>query len=290
MATKIKTRRFRVSDDEKVRLKSWPTRAERTYRDPRHYRVLLDKHVEALSDLQMKFFADGRFSLLLVFQAMDAAGKDGVIRHVMSGVNPQGCQVTAFKPPSEEELRHDFLWRAVRVLPPRGKIGIFNRSYYEEVLVPRVHRQWLEKEQPGHGAHVWRKRYRSIREFDRHLTANGTFIVKIFLHVSKREQRDRFIARIDNTKKNWKLDTADIQERAYWKDYRRAYERCISATSTDEAPWYIVPADDKPNARLIVSQILVDALRSLKLAFPSVSAERRKELTRIRTGLSRRVK
>ena len=186
---------------------------------------------------------------------------------------------------SEEELQHDFLGWAARALPRRGKIGIFNRSYYEEVLVPRVHPEILKTEKAGRGKHIWRKRYRSIRDFEHHLATSGTPIVKIFLHVSKREQRDRFVARIDDPDKNWKLDPADIRERARWKDYRRAYERCISATSTKTAPWYIVPADDKPNARLIVSQIVLDALRSLKLAFPSVSAERRKELAHIRSDL-----
>ncbi|HEX4505697.1 MAG TPA: polyphosphate kinase 2 family protein [Alphaproteobacteria bacterium] len=282
---KIKTNRFRVSEDETVRLKSRPTLVKPVYRNRRHYRALLDAHVETLSDLQKMFFADKRFSLLLVLQAMDAAGKDGVIRHVMSGVNPQGCRVTAFRPPSEEELLHDFLWRAERALPARGQIGIFNRSYYEEVLVPRVHPEILKTEGAQRGGRIWRKRNRSIQDFERHLSANGTHIVKIFLHVSKGEQRDRFVARIDDPDKNWKLDPADIKERACWKDYRRAYERCISATSSEAAPWYIVPADDKRNARLIVSQIVLDALRSLKLEYPSVSAGRRRELVQIRADL-----
>jgi PPK2 family polyphosphate:nucleotide phosphotransferase len=282
---KIKTERFRVGEDEKVRLRSWATRVKPVYRSRSHYRALLQEHVEALSDLQKMFFADSRFSLLLIFQAMDAAGKDGVIRHVMSGVNPQGCRVVAFKPPSDEELHHDFLWRATRALPARGQIGIFNRSYYEDVLVPRVHPELLKKERRERGSHLWRKRHRSIRDFERHLEANGTRIVKVFLHVSKREQRKRFVARIDDAKKNWKLDMADIRERAYWKNYRRAYECCISATGAETAPWYIVPSDDKPNARLIVSQIVLDLLRSLDLAFPSVSAQRRKELSRVKAAL-----
>lgn len=284
---KIKTGRFRVPNDRAVRLKAYPTRVKPVYRDRGHYKTLLQRHVEALSNLQKKFFAEGRFSMLLVLQAMDAAGKDGVIRHVMSGVNPQGCQVVAFTPPSEEELHHDFLWRAARSLPARGQIGIFNRSYYEDVLVPRVHPARLKEARADGGPRVWRRRHRSIRSFERHLAANGTRIVKIFLHVSNDEQRKRFIARIDNPKKNWKLDVADIRERACWKDYRHAYERCISATSANEAPWYIVPADDKPNARLIVSQIVLDALRSLKLEVPPVSRARQKELSRIRHQLER---
>jgi PPK2 family polyphosphate:nucleotide phosphotransferase len=221
---------------------------------------------------------------------MDAAGKDGAIRHVMSGVNPQGCQVFGFKSPSATELEHDFLWRTTRDLPERGRIGIFNRSYYEEVLVVRVHRDILRGEgfpdAPDHDKKLWHDRYRSIVDLERHLYVNGTRIIKFFLHLSKKEQRKRFLARIDEPEKNWKFSLADIKERGYWKHYMRAYEKCLSATSTREAPWYVVPADDKENARLIVSRVVLDTFEALKMTYPKASAKRRRELLSIRKLLT----
>jgi PPK2 family polyphosphate:nucleotide phosphotransferase len=220
---------------------------------------------------------------------MDAAGKDGVIRHVMSGINPQGCEVFSFKQPSAEELEHDFLWRAVCRLPERGRIGIFNRSYYEEVLVVRVHPEILRNEglskQLQDDKSKWDDRYRSIIDFEKHLDRNGTRIVKVFLHLSKDEQRKRFLARIDDPEKNWKLSLADIHERKFWKDYVKAYEECLSATSTHHAPWYVVPADDKDEARLIVSQIVLDALKELNMSYPATTPKHRAELESIRKML-----
>jgi PPK2 family polyphosphate:nucleotide phosphotransferase len=227
----------------------------------------------------------------LIFQAMDAAGKDGAIRHVMSGVNPQGCQVFSFKHPSATELEHDFLWRTTRDLPERGRIGIFNRSYYEEVLIARVHPEILRNEAipdtPHHDKEVWHDRYRSITNLERHLHENGTRIVKFFLHLSKEEQRKRFLARIDEPDKNWKFSTSDIAERKFWKQYMTAYEKCLSATSTRDTPWYVVPADDKENARLIVSRIVLDTFDGLSMAYPKASAKRRRELLSIRKRLAK---
>ena len=229
---------------------------------------LLEAHVEALSSLQRLHYASNRYALLLIFQAMDAAGKDGAIRHVMSGVNPQGCEVFSFKQPSTEELEHDFLWRTTRRLPERGRIGIFNRSYYEEVLVVRVHPEILRSQGLSDESldekTLWKERYRSIVDLEEHLHRNGTRIIKFFLHLSQEEQRKRFLARIDEPDKNWKFSLADIRERKYWKHYMKAYEACLTATSTTDAPWHVVPADDKENARLIVSQILLDALVRLE--------------------------
>jgi PPK2 family polyphosphate:nucleotide phosphotransferase len=222
---------------------------------------------------------------------MDAAGKDGAIRHVLSGINPQGCEVFSFKQPSAEELEHDFLWRATCRLPERGRIGIFNRSYYEEVLVVRVHPEQLRNEglskQILDDKSKWEDRYRSIVDFEKHLDRNSTRIVKVFLHLSKDEQRKRFLARIDDPEKNWKLSLADIHERKFWKDYEKAYEECIGATSTHHAPWYIVPADDKDDARLIVSQIVLDALKDLKMSYPVSSAKHHAELESIRKLLAK---
>ena len=224
--------------------------------------------------------------MLLIFQAMDAAGKDGAIRHVMSGVNPQGCQVFSFKHPSATELEHDFLWRTTRDLPERGRIGIFNRSYYEEVLIVRVHPEILRSQSLPDALHnenaIWRDRYRSIVDLEDHLYRSGTRIVKFFLHLSKEEQRKRFLARIDEPDKNWKFSLGDIHERKYWEQYMTAYEDCLSATSTDHAPWYVVPADDKENARLIVSQAILDTFNDLKMAYPKTSAKRGRELKSIR--------
>jgi PPK2 family polyphosphate:nucleotide phosphotransferase len=242
-----------------------------------------------LSALQNLHYASHRYALLLIFQGMDAGGKDGAIRHVMSGVNPQGCEVFSFKQPTADELEHDFLWRTTRHLPERGRIGIFNRSYYEEVLVVRVHPEILRNQ--GLPAElinektIWRERYRSIVNLEDHLHRNGTRIVKIFLHLSKHEQRKRFLERIDDPHKNWKFSLADVHERKFWQQYMRVYEDCLNATSTHEAPWFVVPADDKENARLIVSQIILDALSDLKMAYPKTTAKRRRKLKSIRHRL-----
>jgi PPK2 family polyphosphate:nucleotide phosphotransferase len=255
------------------------------------YQKLLEKHVAELSSLQRLHYASNRYALLLIFQGMDAGGKDGAIRHVMSGVNPQGCQVSSFKQPSADELEHDFLWRTTCRLPQRGHIGIFNRSYYEEVLVVRVHPEILRSqglsEELRDEKTIWDERYRSIRDLESHLDRNGTRTVKIFLHLSQEEQRKRFLERIDEPDKNWKFSPADIHERKYWKHYMEAYEACLSATSTHRAPWYVVPADDKENARLVVSQIVLDSLNELKMAYPKITAKRRQELKSIRKLLTK---
>jgi PPK2 family polyphosphate:nucleotide phosphotransferase len=286
----IDSEHFRVREGEDVRLKKWPTRIDPVCRSKEQYSKLLDKHVAQLSSMQQLHYATNEHAILIIFQALDAAGKDGAIKHVMSGVNPQGCQVFSFKSPSATELEHDFLWRTTRDLPERGRIGIFNRSYYEEVLVVRVHRDILRGEglmdAPHHDRKLWHDRYRSIVDLERHLCVNGTRIIKFFLHLSKQEQRKRFLARIDEPEKNWKFSLADIKERGYWKHYVRAYEECLSATSTQEAPWFIVPADDKESARLIVSRVVLDTFEALKMTYPKSSAKRRRELLSIRKGLA----
>src|ERR1700678_2008480 len=288
---KINSKNFRVRQGDKVNLKKWPTIVDPVYKSKGQYQKLLEEHVAQLSSQQQLLYASNRHAVLLIFQAMDAAGKDGAIRHVMSGVNPQGCQVFSFKHPSAAELEHDFLWRTSRDLPERGRIGIFNRSYYEEVLIARVHPQILRAEGlPGKlldEKTIWHDRYRSILDLERHLDRNGTRIVKFFLHLSKEEQRKRFIDRIDRPGKHWKFSLADIEERKFWKDYMQAYEKCLSATSTKHAPWYVVPADDKLNARLIVSHILLEALADLKLQYPKSPAERRQELLKLRKQLEK---
>src|SRR5665213_1918016 len=252
---------------------------------------LLRTGVKRLAALQEKLYAQDRWAMLCVFQAMDAAGKDSSIKHVMSGVNPQGCQVFSFKHPSAEELDHDFLWNAARKLPERGRIGIFNRSYYEEVLILRVHPDLLQAEglPPDlvDSKTIWRDRYRSIVNLEDHLHRNGTRIVKFFLHLSKEEQRKRFLKRIDTPEKNWKFSLADVEERKYWKEYMRAFEECLGSTSTHTAPWYVVPADDKENAQLVVSRIVLDALKGLKLEYPKLSPERQKELQASRKLLAK---
>ena len=281
---------FRVQEGSKVRLEEWPTRVKPVYRSRAQYHKLLAAHVAQLSALQQLQYAANQYAVLLIFQAMDAAGKDGAIKHVMSGVNPQGCQVFSFKHPSATELEHDFLWRTTRCLPERGRIGIFNRSYYEEVLIVRVHPEILRSEDlPGDPLEkktVWKQRYRSIVDMDNHLTRNGTRIIKFFLHLSKEEQRQRFLDRIDEQDKNWKFSLADIAERKFWNDYMKAYAACLSATSTRNAPWYVVPADDKENARLIVSRIVLDTLGALRMAYPKSNAKRRQELQSIRKQLT----
>jgi len=290
-AMKIHSKDFRVREGDKVNLKKWPTKIDPVYKSKEQYQELLAKHVAKLSSQQQLLYASNRYAVLLIFQAMDAAGKDGAIRHVMSGVNPQGCQVFSFKHPSPSELQHDFLWRTTRDLPERGRIGIFNRSYYEEVLIVRVHPEILHSEAvpdtPHHDMKVWYDRYRSIVDLEKHLHDNGTRIIKFFLHLSKDEQRRRFLARIDEPDKNWKFGAADIAERKFWKQYMKAYDECLGATSTHHSPWYVVPADDKENARLIVSQIILDTFERLKMTYPKTSAKRRKELQLIRRRLAK---
>lgn len=287
----IDAKDFRVHPGKKVDLRKWPTQIERLFESKEEYKEILDRHIKELSALQQLHYASGRYALLLIFQGMDGAGKDGAIRHVMSGVNPQGCEVFTFKQPSAEELEHDFLWRTNCHLPERGRIGIFNRSYYEEVLVVRVHPEILRNQrlppELRDEKKVWEERYQSIVNLEKHLFHNGTRTVKIFLHLSKEEQRQRFLARIDEPGKNWKFSLADIHERKYWPKYVEAYEECLAATGTHHAPWFVVPADDKDNARLIVSRIVLDALEDLKMAYPRTTPKRRKELQSIRKLLIR---
>lgn len=287
---KIGSEEFRVVPGKRVKLGDCPTVIKPYCRSKDEYKELLDKHVEELSSLQRLHYASNRYALLLIFQGMDAAGKDGAIRHVMSGVNPQGCQVSSFKQPSADELEHDFLWRTTRQLPARGKIGIFNRSYYEEVLVVKVHPEILRAEglpeELCDEKNIWDERYQSITNFERHLYRNGTRTVKVFLHLSREEQPKRFLERIDEADKNWKFSAADVHERKYWKNYVKAFEDCLSSTSKRHAPWYVVPADHKEDARLIVSQIVLDALTGLKMAYPKTTEKRREELQAIRKQLS----
>jgi PPK2 family polyphosphate:nucleotide phosphotransferase len=289
MAMKIESKDYQVPEGEKVNLKKWPTLVKPVYESKEQYQELLAEQVAELSELQQLQYASNRYSVLLIFQAMDAAGKDGAIKHVMSGVNPQGCQVFSFKHPSVAELEHDFLWRTSQCLPERGRIGIFNRSYYEEVLIVRVHPEILRSQGLPDGLldekTIWKERYRSILDLESHLHRNGTRIIKFFLHLSEEEQRKRFLARIDEPEKNWKFSLADIEERKFWKEYMQAYEGCLSATSTKIAPWYVVPADDKENARLIISRIILDTFKSLKMSYPETDAKRREELLSIRDQL-----
>ena len=286
---KIPTEQYRVAEHEKVDLGKRQTRVAPVCQSRKEYEQLLEDHVRSLSSLQNLHYAADRCAVLLVFQAMDAAGKDGTIRHVLSGVNPQGCQVYSFKQPSAEELQHDFLWRAERCLPERGRIGVFNRSYYEDVLVVRVHPELLANAgiaaSSAADEQLWKDRYHSIRHFEKHLARSGTHIVKFYLHLSAEEQRQRFLQRIEDPERNWKFSEADIRERRFWGDYMRAYGQCIQETSLEEAPWYIVPADDKETARLIVSQIVLDALEALKLSYPETPPARKRELESFRKAL-----
>jgi PPK2 family polyphosphate:nucleotide phosphotransferase len=287
---KIDAEQFMVQSGEKVSLKKRPTLVKPFYASKEQYQEMLDDHTKRLSALQGLLYAHNRYSLLLIFQAMDAAGKDSAIKHVMSGINPQGCEVFSFQHPSAEELDHDFLWRAVCRLPERGRIGIFNRSYYEEVLIVRVHPEILKAEnlpeELTDEKEIWSGRYRSIVNLEDHLYRNGTRVIKFFLHVSKEEQRKRFLARIDDPEKNWKLTPADIEERQRWKEYMNAYEKCLETTSSKQAPWYVIPADDKKNARLIVSQVILEALKDLKMKYPEATAQRRDELLQFRDQLA----
>ena len=288
---KISPKDFRVREGVTVRLKQWPTKVKPFYKSDDDCRQQLAAHTKELSKQQTLLYADNQYALLLIFQAMDAAGKDGAIKHVMSGVNPQGCQVFSFKHPSVEELEHDFLWRTTRCLPERGRIGIFNRSYYEEVLIVRVHPEILQaqaipKKLLG-GKQFWEKRYASIANLEKHLYRNGTCVIKFFLHLSKEEQRRRFLKRIEDPERNWKFSGDDLKERTHWKEYMQAYEACLSATTTQHAPWFVVPADDKPNARLIISRIILETLKDLKLNYPKADAQRLKELQSFRKQLAK---
>ncbi len=287
---KIQTDPFRVPPGKKVYLKRWATAVKPLYQSKAAYKDQLGQQVKELSEQQQLHYASNRYAVLLIFQAMDAAGKDGAIQHVMSGVNPQGCQVFSFKHPTATELDHDFLWRTNGALPERGRIGIFNRSYYEEVLIVRVHPEILKNQQLPDALlnekTIWRQRYESIVDMEKHLHRNGTRIIKFFLHLSKEEQRQRFLARIDDPGKNWKFSVADVEERNYWADYMKAYEACLEATSTQDAPWYVVPADDKKNARLIISQVILDTFKALKLSYPKTTEKHRAELKAIRKKLS----
>jgi PPK2 family polyphosphate:nucleotide phosphotransferase len=287
----IVAKRFRAKQGRKIDLADWPTRVASFYKSKDDYRRLLDAHVRRLSERQTLLYAHDRYSLLLIFQAMDAAGKDGVIKHVMSGVNPQGCQVYSFKHPSSEDLDHDFLWRTTRSLPERGRIGIFNRSYYEEVLIVRVHDEILRAQRLPEEAFddggIWKGRYRSIVDSEDHLFRNGTRVLKFFLHISKGEQRDRLLARLDDPEKTWKFSAADLNERDRWDAYMKAYGECLEVTSTKRSPWYVVPADDKPNARLIVSQVIVETLDALEMKFPPIGASELRELAAARRRLAR---
>ena len=280
--------RFRVRPDKKFRLEDHDPGFTGRFESKEDGKRHLEKGLEKLRDLQEKLYAQDQWAILLIFQAMDAAGKDSVIEHVMSGVNPQGCQVYSFKQPSSEELDHDFLWRTTRCLPERGRIGVFNRSYYEEVLVVRVHPQILAKQKlPATLVtdRIWKERYEDIGAFERYLSRSGTVIRKFFLNVSKDEQRQRFLARLDQPEKNWKFAAADVQERQHWDEYMKAYEKMIEATSSDEAPWLVIPADHKWFTRLAVADVIVETLEGLDLHFPEVSEAQRQELQRARALL-----
>jgi len=286
---KINSKDSRVNDGQAVDLKAWPTVVSPFYKSKKEYEELLAEHVVRLAEQQQLLYASNAHSLLLIFQGMDTAGKDGAIKHVMSGINPQGCQVFSFKHPSPDELQHDFLWRSTVKLPERGRIGIFNRSYYEEVLIAKVHPEILAGEAipeiKSENTEIWHDRYRSIKNFESHLHRNGTCIVKFFLHLSKEEQRKRFLRRIDEPQKNWKFSLLDVEERKYWDQYMKTFEECLGATSTDNAPWFVIPADDKENARLLISQIILDSLEGMGMSYPMLSAEREQELQKIRKQL-----
>jgi PPK2 family polyphosphate:nucleotide phosphotransferase len=284
------SRPYRVDDGKKFRLKDYDPGDTGTLvaEDKPRAREALQSGVEALANLQDVLYAQDRWAVLLVFQAMDAAGKDGAIKHVMSGVNPQGCQVASFKSPSAEDLDHDYLWRCQKELPERGRIGIFNRSYYEEVLVVRVHPELLARQKlpPERiGDDIWKQRYKDIRGFERYLAHNGVVIRKFFLHLSRKEQKKRFLARIDDPAKNWKFSSADAAERGFWKGYTAAYEEMIRRTASEHAPWYVVPADNKWYTRLIVASVVIDTLASLNLSYPRVGSDKRRELAAVRKAL-----
>ncbi|MBN8525585.1 MAG: polyphosphate kinase 2 family protein [Planctomycetes bacterium] len=277
--------KFKVTKGKDFRLKDWDPADTLKFNDKEQAERILAEGVEKLAKLQDKLYADDRWSLLLIFQAMDAAGKDGTIKHVMSGINPQGCQVYSFKSPSAEELDHDFLWRTTRCLPERGRIGIFNRSYYEEVLVVRVHPEFLEKQRMPRklvDKDIWEGRYESINDFEKHLSRNGTIVRKFFLNVSKDEQKARFMKRLDDPDRNWKFSSSDAKERQHWDEYQAAYQDLIRATASKHAPWYVVPADHKWFSRVVVAAAIIDALESLNLDYPEVDAAKKAELAEAR--------
>jgi PPK2 family polyphosphate:nucleotide phosphotransferase len=279
---------YQITKGEKFRLKDHDPADTNDLKDKQQAQGLLEESIELLSHMQEKLYAQDRWALLLIFQAVDAAGKDGAIKHVMSGVNPQGCDVFSFKSPSSEELNHDYLWRTHKCIPERGKIGIFNRSYYEEVLVVRVHPAFLKAQKlPDRliTKHIWDERYEDINSFERYSTRNGIVIRKFFLHISKEEQKKRFLERLDDSKKNWKFSMADVHERSFWKDYQEAYEEMIQRTATKHAPWYVIPADNKWFTRLAVASAIIQALNELDLAFPDVDKAKKKELETVRASL-----
>jgi PPK2 family polyphosphate:nucleotide phosphotransferase len=281
-------RPYRITDGASFRLKDSDPGDVGKDKILDHADELHAESLKIIGDLQEKLYAQEHWSLLAIFQAMDAAGKDGTIKHVMSGINPQGCQVTSFKTPSTLEMNHDFLWRSNVALPERGRIGIFNRSYYEEVLVVRVHKEMLEKERipkEVRGKHFWRDRFEDINAYERYLARNGTVIRKFFLHISKSEQKKRFLARLDRPAKNWKFSDADLKERTYWDDYQDAYEKMIQATATKDSPWYVVPANNKDFAHLVVAGAMIEALKSLDLSFPIVTPDQKKILADARDQL-----
>ena len=284
------SRPFCIEQGDKFRLKDYDPAGTKCVKSKQQAQEILQRSAEALSHMQEKLYAQDRWAVLLIFQAMDAAGKDGVIKHVMSGVNPQGCEVHSFKTPSNEELNHDYFWRSTKCIPERGKIGIFNRSYYEEVLVVRVHPEFLNAQRlPGRlvTKQIWNERYEDINAYERYLARNGVVIRKFFLHVSKKEQKRRFLERLEDWRKNWKFSMADVKERGFWKDYQQAYETMIQKTSSLHAPWYVVPADNKWFTRLVVSSAIIETLDNLDLAFPVVDKTKKKELQAARESLLR---
>jgi PPK2 family polyphosphate:nucleotide phosphotransferase len=291
MKTAKLAKSYRIDDGKHFRLKDFDPADTGRWRSQEEANQKLQNDITRMADLQGKLYAQDWWALLLIFQAMDAAGKDGTIKHVMSGVNPEGCQVYSFKTPSDAELQHDFLWRTTRHLPERGHIGIFNRSYYEEVLVVRVHPKVLESEKlpPSLATkNIWDERFEDIRSFERHMARSGTVIRKFFLHLSKKEQKRRFLARLDEPEKNWKFSAGDIHEREYWDDYQKAYEEMIRNTATKHAPWYVVPADNKWFTHLVVASAIVETLKELSLAYPKVDAAKQRELQAARHELEKK--
>jgi PPK2 family polyphosphate:nucleotide phosphotransferase len=282
---------FEIKSKKRVDLKKLPTRIKPCYRDNKEYQALLNANQSILEESQVLLYSNHASSMLIIFQGMDTAGKDGAIAHVMSGVNPQGCSVVSFKSPTATELDHDFLWRTNRALPARGQIGIFNRSYYEEALITRVHPELLERERipigNGHGKTFWHHRYRDIVNYEKYLLRQGYNVVKVFIHISKDEQKKRLLARFDDPKKTWKISEGDVRERRFWKQYQKAYEQCLEYTSSEASPWYVVPGDDKESARLSISQILVDRFNAMRLAYPKLSRADRSNLKNLKSSLKR---
>ena len=288
MKTDKLAKTYRVESGEHFRLKEFDPADTADWHSKQHGEKALQQSIARTAELQSKLYAQDNWAVLLIFQAMDAAGKDGAIGHVMSGVNPQGCQVYSFKVPTQTELQHDFLWRTTGSLPERGHIGIFNRSYYEEVLVVRVHQGILKNQripQQLISKGIWEQRYKDVNAFEKYLTRNGIVVVKFFLHLSKQEQKKRFLERLEDSAKNWKFSMADVKERGYWKDYMAAYEEMIQNTATENAPWYVVPADNKWFTRLVVASAIIETLKKLDLQFPDVDEEKKKELRKVRESL-----